>query len=151
MFTINAFLVEFNSECDEFYNNSCFKLINSPKLSWEESNQACNNTGGYLTSIHSENENEMLANLVKIRNNINLNIYAWIGLDAERYDDVSTWVDGSPITYLNTLQNYRKSTCITIIASGSWVTDTCSTQRQYICRETGNELTKLCIRKLTQQ
>ena len=137
LFTINVSLVDFDSECDVFYNNSCFKHIKDPTLSWDKSNQACDDIGGYLTSIHSENENEMLANLVKISNNNHLNTYSWIGLDAERYNDASTWVDGSPVTYINTTLNYQKSTCIIIISSRSWTRDSCSKKRQYICRKTG--------------
>ena len=137
LFIINVSLVDFDSECDVFYNNSCFKYIKFPRLSWNESNQVCNDIGGNLTSIHSENENEMLVNLVKIRNNNNLNTYAWIGLDIERYSDASTWVDGSPVTYRNTTLNYLKSTCIIITPSRSWTRDTCSHARQFICRKTG--------------
>ena len=132
------FVIDFDSRCDVFYNNSCFKHIKYSRLPWEESNQACNDIRGYLTSIHSENENAMLANLVTMPNSNIINLEdTWIGLDAKRYIEVSTWVDDSPITYTNTLQDYRDSTCIIINANGLWAADTCSTQRQYICRKTG--------------
>ena len=130
-------LVDFDSECDVFYNNSCFKYIQSTPKRWDKSNEACNDIGGYLTSIHSENENEMLANLVKIRNNNNVNTFAWIGLDSKRYINASTWVDGNPVTYRGTLQSYLKSRCILIIATGLWATGMCDILRQRICRKTG--------------
>ena len=86
MFTLNSPLVDFDSECDEFYNNSCFKLLQSDRKQWTESVTDCNDIGGYLTSIHSQNENEMLANLVKIQNNNDPNAIAWIGLDYDRFN-----------------------------------------------------------------
>ena len=140
MFTINASLVDFDSECEVFYNNSCFKLIKSPIKSWEEAIQACNDTGGYLTSIHSEDENEMLTDLVKTRNSGDSNANVWIGLDYKRYSDVSTWVDGSPVTYRYNLTNSQESYCITISFTGSWTVDTCTQTRQYICRKTGKPI-----------
>ena len=137
LFTINSSLVDFDSECEVFYNNSCFKLTKNPRHSWEGAIQACNDTGGYLTSIHSEDANEMLANLVNTRNKGDTNANAWIGLDYKRYSDVSTWVDGSPVTYINSLPYIEESSCITISNTGSWTVDTCTQTRQYICRKTG--------------
>ena len=137
MFHYSLFVVDFDSECDEFYNNSCFKHIQNPRHSWEGAIQACNDIGGYLTSIHSEDENEMLANLVKIRNSGDSNAYAWIGLNTKRYNSASTWVDGSPVTYRKSIPDIQGSYCITISNTGIWNFDTCFALRQYICRKTG--------------
>ena len=137
MFHYSLFVVDFDSECDEFYNNSCFKHIKNPRHSWEGAIQACNDIGGYLTSIRSEDENEMLTNLVKIRNIGDSNSFTWIGLDTERYSNALTWVDGSPVTYRNSIQGIPDSYCILISNTGSWNFDSCFSPRQYICRKTG--------------
>ena len=137
MFHYSLFVVDFDSECEVFYNNSCFKHIKDPRDSWGGAIQACNDIGGYLTSIRSEDENEMLTNLVKIRNIGSSNAFAWIGLDTKRYSNASTWVDGSPVTYRKSIPNIPDSYCITISIDGSWNFDTCFTSRQYICRKTG--------------
>ena len=138
--SINYFLVDFDSECEVFYNKSCFKLIQSPIQSWKKAIQACNDIGGYLTSIHSEDENEMLANLVKIRNIGDPNAFTWIGLNTKRYNSASTWVDGSPVTYRKSIPDIPDSYCVTISNTGSWNFDSCFSSRQYICRKTGKPI-----------
>ena len=136
MFTVNSPFVDFDSECDEFYNNSCFKL-QSDRKQWTESERVCNDIGGYLTSIHSENENEMLANHVKIHNNNDPNAIAWIGLDYGRFNQLTTWLDGSLVTFTNNYTDTRSSGCMIIISNKNWFLDRCDAIRQFICRKTG--------------
>ena len=137
MFTVNYSLVDFDSECDEFYNNSCFKLLKSNSKQWTESERDCEGIGGYLTSIHSQNENEMLANLVKIHNNNDPNAVAWIGLDYDRINQLTTWLDGSQVTFTNNYMATQSTGCMIIRTNTGWRLDTCSTKRQFICRKTG--------------
>ena len=136
MFTLNSSLVDFDSECDEFYNNSCFKL-QSDRKQWAESNRDCNGIGGYLTSIHSENENEMLANNLKIHNNDKPGIIAWIGLDYDRFNQLTTWLDGSLVTFTNNYMATLSTGCMTIVSNKDWYLDRCDHTRQFICRKTG--------------
>ena len=137
MFTVNSSLVDFDSECDEFYNNSCFKLLQNPRKQWTASETDCNGIGGYLTSIHSENENEMLANHLKIHNNNDPNAIAWIGLNHKRFSTLKTWLDGSLVTFTNNYMASENTDCIAIISNKDWHHDRCSSERQFICRKTG--------------
>ena len=130
-------VVDFDSECDEFYNNSCFKLLQNPRKQWTASETDCNGIGGYLTSIHSENENEMLANILKIHNNNDPNAIAWIGLDYDRFNNLTTWLDGSQVTFTNNYMTPQITGCMVIISSKDWSLDRCDAIRQFICRKTG--------------
>ena len=96
--------------------------------------------GGYLTSINSENENDMLASLVTQTtgsgNDTRGN--SWIGLDYNRYMQSTKWVDGNPITYSSILDSTGTSShCIVISGTGTWRAFPCSDRREYICRKPG--------------
>ena len=129
-------VVDFDSECDEFYNNSCFKLLQNPRKQWTASETDCNDIGGYLTSIHSENENEMLANHLKVRTN-DPGAIAWIGFYYDRNNQSTTWLDGSLMTFTNNYMDTRSTGCMTISANKDWYLDSCDEMRQFICRKTG--------------
>ena len=93
--------------------------------------------GGYLTSINSENENDMLASLLTQTSGYT---NSWIGLDYNRYMQSTKWVDGNPITYSSTLYlTGTSSHCIVITSAGTWRAFPCSDRREYICRKPGGK------------
>ena len=93
--------------------------------------------GGYLTSINSENENDMLASLLT-QTSGDTGLNAWIGLDYNRYMQSTKWVDGNPITYSSTPDlTGTSSHCIVITGTGTWRAFPCSDIREYICRKPG--------------
>ena len=103
---------------------------------WSVANTDCMTRGGYLTSINSENENDMLAYLVRQSHGGDRGGNAWIGLDYNRYMQSTKWVDGNPITYYSTLDSTgTNSYCIVISGTGTWRAFPCSDGREYICRK----------------
>ena len=103
---------------------------------WSVANTECMTRGGYLTSINSENENDMLAYLVTQTGAAESN--SWIGLDYNRYMQSTKWVDGNPITYSSTPDlTGTSSHCIVITGAGTWRAFPCSNKREYICRKPG--------------
>ena len=132
------FFQDFADDCDYFYNSSCFTFFKVAARNWDEANSDCMSRGGYLTSIHSEVENSLTAQLVT--RFVGANSNAWIGLEYTNYVQRSNWVDGTPVTYTSTLANPGVTHCLVIRGSGSWISFDCNDQRYYICRQQGTVL-----------
>ena len=91
--------------------------------------------GGYLTSIHSTVENDMLARLVS-----DANSNGWIGLTLTSYAGLTSWIDGTSVDYrAETVQSNTSINkyCITINGGSVWPIFTCDSSRFYICRQRG--------------
>ncbi|KAI6647142.1 Receptor-type tyrosine-protein phosphatase alpha [Oopsacas minuta] len=137
---ISSQSLDFGTDCDVFYNKSCFIYISELDLPWENSRQNCITRGGHLTSINSENENEMLQNLVANYPENSLGTSVWIGLNYSSYNESSNWEDGNPLTYTKMLIINAKEGCIAINGHGTWVSTSCSSDidRHRICRKPGS-------------
>ncbi|KAI6647141.1 Receptor-type tyrosine-protein phosphatase epsilon isoform X3 [Oopsacas minuta] len=136
----SALSIDFGTNCDVFYNNSCFIYISELDLSWENSRQNCITRGGHLTSINSENEDEMLQNLVKNYPGNSLGTLAWIGLNYSSYNELSNWEDGNPLTYTKVPIINDPDGCIGINGYGAWRSAPCSSSMDIhrICRKPGS-------------
>ena len=101
--------------------------------------------GGYLTSINSENENDMLASLIRDASSSGIGGgNAWIGLNYDRYTQSKKWVNGNPITYSKTPDSTGSNLCCIVIADrGTWRYFPCSgsdnNNREYFCRRPGGK------------
>jgi hypothetical protein len=91
-------------------NGHCYEAILEP-LSWYDARAACENLGGYLATITSEDENEFVFNLVKDNNAfwyldaVNNGLGPWLGGyqedGAEEPDGGWRWVTGEAWSYTN--------------------------------------------------
>jgi len=85
-------------EYSGYFNGSHYYLSNS-SLTWIESNVVCNELGGHLATVNSEEENQFISN-------INANTTVWIGLiqntESDDYNEPDggwEWVTGEPYEY----------------------------------------------------
>lgn len=62
------------------------------KLSWHDAKKACEQAGGHLVIVGSEEENRHIATLLAGRD-------AWIGCTDEAAEGIWLWVDGSKLDY----------------------------------------------------
>uniref|UniRef100_A0A8C6UTB4 C-type lectin domain-containing protein n=1 Tax=Neogobius melanostomus TaxID=47308 RepID=A0A8C6UTB4_9GOBI len=72
------------------FGTRCFKFFNSEKT-WTMAEESCNNLGGNLASIHSDEENAFINGLI--------NGPAWLGGNDMDQEGVWMWTDGSPWDY----------------------------------------------------
>lgn len=62
--------------------------------SWQNANQICQNNGGHLVSINSQEENYFLANILTLQS-------AWIGLSDFNSEGNFSWSNGDELGYTN--------------------------------------------------
>ncbi len=82
-------------------------LVVSGKYTWEDAEKFCQENGGHLASVHSDEQWEALMKVVKEaqKNNANLR-YLWLGATSSIDDNMNlslSWVDGEESNYI--LQN----------------------------------------------
>ncbi|KAL9965910.1 hypothetical protein ACROYT_G029773 [Oculina patagonica] len=77
------------------HGNSCYHVIDTPTLSWSDARTTCQNLGGDLAIVRSEDENNFIRDLV--RNQQTVQVWgAWIGL-YRKSDTKFYWIDGTPL------------------------------------------------------
>lgn len=76
------------------YNGHYYKIIKESRNSWDQANQKCNNMGGHLVTITSQNEQNFIERL----NSSNTRL--WIGGYRDSYDNWY-WVTGEQWNYSN--------------------------------------------------
>jgi hypothetical protein len=85
---------------------------------WANANQICQDNGGFLACINSQEENAYLANLLTLQS-------AWIGLNDSNNDGQFEWGCGDPLDYTNWYpgqpNNYNGSQdCVEMLNNGQW-------------------------------
>ncbi len=85
---------------------------------WASANKTCEENGGYLACINSEEENQLLANLLTIQS-------AWIGLGDPDGDGQFTWGCGDALSFTNWYpgqpNNYNgDQDCVEMLNNGQW-------------------------------
>ncbi|KAL9979431.1 hypothetical protein ACROYT_G017102 [Oculina patagonica] len=74
---------------------SCYRVIDTPTLSWSDARMTCQNLGGDLAIIRSEDENNCIRDLVMKQQTVQ-HWGVWIGL--HRKDDTKFyWIDDTPL------------------------------------------------------
>ena len=76
------------------HGNSCYHVIDTPTLNWTDAQATCQNLGGDLAIIRSQDESNFTRDFVKQRTLQDWG--AWIGLHRDD-DDKFYWVDGTPL------------------------------------------------------
>lgn len=78
--------------------NGHYYALNDKSMTWTEAKAYCENQGGHLLTITSNEENEFIVNKLCSGHN---NDY-WLGLkDAESEGDWSHWITGEEVTFTN--------------------------------------------------
>ncbi|KAF5892327.1 lactose-binding lectin l-2-like, partial [Clarias magur] len=78
------------------YERHCY-LYQANRMDWASAEKHCLNLGGHLTSIHSENEYQMIK--VVIRAHDRQENPTWIGLNGCQKKFNWFWSDGSKLTF----------------------------------------------------
>ena len=88
------------SACPEGWahkEESCYLVIDIPTLNWSHARRTCQNLGGDLAIIRSEDENNFIFDLVKQQETVQF-FGAWLGLHRNASDNNQFyWVDGTPL------------------------------------------------------
>ncbi|KAL9965911.1 hypothetical protein ACROYT_G029774 [Oculina patagonica] len=77
------------------HGNSCYHVIDTPTLKWGDARTTCQNLGGDLTIIRSEDENTFIRDLVGNQQTVQ-DWGAWIGL-YRKNDTKFYWIDDTPL------------------------------------------------------
>uniref|UniRef100_A0A8D0EGD9 Lymphocyte antigen 75 n=1 Tax=Salvator merianae TaxID=96440 RepID=A0A8D0EGD9_SALMN len=100
------------------YGNNSYYWIIQKQLSWYEAWKGCKQDGGDLASVHNENEQVLLEDIVK-RDGFPL----WIGLSNHNESDSSfEWSDGSEFDYKpwEYENSHSPGNCFFLDTKGSW-------------------------------
>ncbi|MAQ47265.1 MAG: hypothetical protein CMD27_00100 [Flavobacteriales bacterium] len=68
---------------------------------WQDANTICNNLGGNLVAINSEEEQDFVYNIAMTNNPLGGPYNYWIGLNDYNDEGNFTWTNGDPVTYTN--------------------------------------------------
>ncbi|KAL9965175.1 hypothetical protein ACROYT_G028938 [Oculina patagonica] len=77
------------------HGNSCYHVIDTPTLKWNDARTTCQNLEGDLAIIRSEDENNFIRDLVRNQQTVQ-NWGAWIGLN-RKADTRFYWIDDTPL------------------------------------------------------
>lgn len=121
--------------CPEDYtitaNGFCMKLY-TVKRNHEDAEKQCNNDGGHLVHIDSEQKYTDVGNFYKVYSSS-------IHIDGRRKDVNSPWTrsDGSPVEFFkwggNDPDNGSDDLCLHLSTDKHWYDSLCTTSRAFIC------------------
>ena len=77
------------------HGNSRYHVINTPTLNWSDARTTCQNLGGDLAIIRSQDENNFVRDLMQKQTGQDWG--AWIGLYRNASDNMFYWIDGTPL------------------------------------------------------
>jgi len=80
-------------------------LVYDHHISWYKASEICNNRGGYLADILSQQENDFLAGFLHLGNYVNWGSFpykgVWMGFSDEQTEGIWVWSSGQPTNYTN--------------------------------------------------
>ena len=92
-----SYVAKYGSIADlDKFDSHYYKVIDAP-MTWTEARDACEEVGGHLAAITSEEEQSFICDIIKNSNQANM----WIGGYYSEDDDEWYWVDGSDWDYTN--------------------------------------------------
>jgi len=127
--------------CDDdehYFNNTCFWAHPVRAYNWTEAQEACRARSMELASVHSEEENSFMWDLINGRAN------SWIGFTDADIETIFVWTDGTPVNYTNWLSGQPSSydgedcTVMSYGSDGGWYDDGCSWHYGVLCRRPGS-------------
>ncbi|TKR82375.1 hypothetical protein L596_016112 [Steinernema carpocapsae] len=126
----------------------CYKVFFQMK--WEDAENFCLTQGGHLASIHSDAENEFVADLASTHKNFQYADQTWIGGYSKSHSNMDwAWTDGTPYDYHNWQQKQPdkvEENCIQIYSDNSgdgdliykteWNNEMCrNVLRAFVCKK----------------
>ena len=115
--------------------NSCYNVIDTPTVRWSDARTTCQNLGGDLAIIRSQDENSFTLELLKKQKTVTL-YGAWLGLYRKpSAGDAFYWIDDTPIAgqfsaWANGEPNQVQEKCVQIYGTsnkqGKWNDKECS-------------------------
>jgi len=131
-FRVNECPVLWKKYYDSDFTAWCFRLFSQAK-SFEDANTVCEEEGGQLASVLSNEQKNFILKEVKVC------VKAWIGLSKE--DKAYYWLDGSDSTYHNWKEEHytdnqlEKDNCVLIDEEGKWELERCEDKNYFICKQ----------------
>jgi len=129
-----ALIGEKTPTCDHdahLFNSSCFWATGSQSYSWSDGEELCASRGMQLTSVHSQQEEDLVWDLCHA-------VWCWIGLNDVQREGVYVWSDGSPLDYTNWGGNEPEDVdgydCVFDWGDGYWSDAGCYAKHGVVCR-----------------
>ncbi|KAL4221425.1 hypothetical protein ACF0H5_019683 [Mactra antiquata] len=108
------------------YGKSCYEIITSNKVSFDQGEQICQLHGGHLAHITNAQEQEFIESFM---NRHYPDHAVWIGLTDKEYERYFKWTSGNSVTYINwkpghenNFDNHHNEDCVVFIPyeHGKW-------------------------------
>ncbi|XP_019492375.1 PREDICTED: lymphocyte antigen 75 isoform X1 [Hipposideros armiger] len=113
---------EFNTTLPQFipYEDGIYNVIQK-KVTWYEALNMCSQSGGHLASVHDQNGQVFLEDIVK-RDGFPL----WVGLSSHDGSESNfEWSDGSAFDYTPWKEKISAGNCVLLDPKGTWKHDKC--------------------------
>ena len=119
------------------HGNSCYHVIDTPTLNWNDARTTCQNLGVDLAIIRSQDENNFILDLIMKQQTIQ-EWAAWLGLyrkadnlfywvdDTPLADQYSAWADGEPNNYESNGENCVHTYTRPLSLFGKWNDKLCN-------------------------
>ena len=117
------------------YGNSCYYVIYTPTIKWNDARTKCQFVGGDLAIIRSQDENKFILGLLKNQPQVQIKS-AWLGLYRNTsHENTFYWVDDTPLAghyaaWAKNEPNSLHEKCVHIYAAsfkpGEWNDKKCS-------------------------
>jgi len=123
----------YNSVSQSYLNGHTYLLFDN-SVTWKEAQEYCNSIGGYLATITSQEENNVLYNLIKKGSNTDY----FIGSNDSEKEGVWKWITNEPMNYTNWNAGEPNDTnnedfASIIKTNGKWNDLDASAKRGFIC------------------
>ncbi|XP_014676009.1 PREDICTED: latrophilin-3-like [Priapulus caudatus] len=129
------------------FAENCYQVVTNATKTWSEARYHCQNTGGDLVSINSDNEEAFLLELAKsVLGDYPLDMYFWTALKRTKKGITNyKWVDGAASNYTNWkpywIDYNGDEACMFLLAFEKlgqyrfyWDSGDCALKHHFICR-----------------
>ncbi|XP_071789139.1 uncharacterized protein [Asterias amurensis] len=124
-----------------FVSPYCYYVEDSKEKTWYDAEAWCNTKGGYLASIHDDQEQILVKGLTPYSYN-----YFWIGLkklDDSNSVDEYRWSDSSPSDFTNwdygqPNDGLGMQKCVDMADDGLWGDTNCGIEQHFVCKKDYN-------------
>ncbi|XP_041458722.1 macrophage mannose receptor 1-like isoform X2 [Lytechinus variegatus] len=127
-------------------NNYCYFFsqglsLDAGKKSWMNANEYCMQSGGYLVSIHNQEENDFLNSYMLRFGIVEGFDHPWIGLREYTTEGVFTWSDRTAVDFTSWADgepndyNGEEQCAEFYYPAGSWNDANCAKETVFVCRK----------------
>eukprot|EP00041_Stephanoeca_diplocostata_P038343 m.1502694 g.1502694 ORF g.1502694 m.1502694 type:complete len:2193 (+) comp25207_c0_seq49:437-7015(+) len=125
------------------FNFRCYKYYGTARAAnYTAARQTCQQAGGFLASIHNNDETAFVQHLVaeptaNSTQNTTTTPLVWIGLQSNASTGVYTWLDGSVFVFANWADGYPQPVATAVALNprtGEWATTAAAGPRAFVCK-----------------